>query len=236
MTDEHFTLDERSDDGPRRTMSGAVSQQDGSKDEGPWDAGRKAAGAAADAWTGAITDAVKLADRIITEQIELGKKVAGQFNDQVYGFGDYANAPQELAESMVRSFTELSSSWLKMMVDMSSMFVGGKRSTNGSDESAGGSGVGNVEIVSRLGAQPSSDFFGVTATSDLTVSPLVSDDPDLPPLTEIAVRTYPPYVTVTVPDEQPSGSYFGAVFDRSERRVAGWIAVTVSSSPAGSGS
>ncbi len=231
---QNFNLDDRSGEGPRRNIWGAFSQQDGSKSEdGTWEQGRRAAGAAGEAWSGAITDAVGLANKIITEQIELGRKVASQLNSQVYGFGDSVGAPTDLAESMLRSFTELSTGWLRMMADMSSMFVGGPRESNGN---SGASHPNDAVVESRRRTRITANLPGVAPGSRLVVNPLSSDNAELPPLTDFLTADTRPFVTVTVPDDQPAGWYFGAVFDRSRHRVVGSITVTVVDSPDPTGS
>lgn len=225
---KRFELDEREDDGPERNILGAFRQRDDSKADDAWDKGRKAAGAASQAWSDGVTEAVELANKIITEQIELGKKVANQLNSQVYGFGDSFGAPQDFAESMLKSFTELSTGWFKMMGDMSAIFAGAARSSNGASPRA-------QEEIARLDtsrdAAIAASVNGLTAVSRLVVSPLASEAGTSPPITGFTIAASPPSITVSVSDDQPRGTYFGAVFDQAQGKVVGWITVAVLDDP-----
>ncbi len=222
----NFTLDPRSDNGPCRDVFKAFSQQNGSKGESVLEQGRTAAGAATEAWTGVVTGTVELANRLINEQIELGKKVAGQLNNQGYGFGDALGAPQDLAETMIKSFAELSTGWLKMMTDMTSSFVGATgRYTNGASAEPN---VGDAALDTTRNAEVTASIVGVTSSSQLVVAPLTAEQLDNEhSLTEFRTATVRPFVTIRIPPDQPPGAYFGAVFDRSQGKVAGWVCVAI---------
>ena len=180
-----------------------------------------------------VTGTVKLAYRVVDENIRLGQRVAQQINDRTYDLGTMRSDFHDVTERTLRSLTDLAALWLQMLGSL----IGVARPAGPSEpEHTGHRGAAaSVDVDSTQPVRIRLDLQPRARDAGLTVYALHALDPASPPLTDVGLEPVKDdsgvHIRLRVPPAQPPGQYSAVVVDATGN-PCGTLAVRVGE-PAG---
>lgn len=203
-----------------------------------------------------VSRGVKLGYEVIEEHLRQGQKVAQMLGDSTSGRKSVEGNIRAMAERIFRYSADLGSLWVdfidsvvgspEAVRDLASMFASNEKFENQKFEEAQTNGRESgpvcVEVVSARPARVTLDMRPESAGRRLIVHDLRAAGSEMPPLTGIrfvtgrtdalrtdALRTDAlPYFRISVPAQQPVGSYHGLVMDQDSGQVCGTLSVRIS--------
>jgi len=203
-------------EGPRRDPSGAFGGAGAAFD------GLRAAG---EAWREVVERSVRMGYRIVEEQIEQGRKVAGSLNDQVYGSGRTRDDVGDITDRVFTSFADMTARWFDMMGSMAS---GLAWPATAAGATPGGVGVAvrgsrAVKVTLELGAG--------CGRKALRVEPLRRSrgEGELTVKLQAGLAPGLPVIEVQDPGEAPDGIYRGRILEGENGAEVGTLQVRLGS-------
>jgi hypothetical protein len=186
---------------------------------------------------------VNNAYRVIDEYMRQGQKLAEGFWLPATRSNGAVSDFSRVLERFFRSAGDMGMAWIEMMSELS-------RPTRSDAAPQGTAGPFSFdEPEERVESEPTNErsppFTIVVSSSkrvrvsvdtfgslvDVDVCPLISTDRTLPPIAAVDIEvesgTSRPTLTVTVPDDQPKGTYHGVLLDRTAGRPGGTITLVV---------
>jgi hypothetical protein len=180
-----------------------------------------------------INDAVGLAYQVIEEQIVHGRRVAEQLRDGAYHSGDVEADVKALVERMVRVAKDFGFVWFDLLLAL----VRDPRLQSSLDRAGLSRGASaarpapSVEIRGSRRTEVRCDLKPTSTPAVPVVPPLHAADPKIRPLTDVRFRIAQDgesaVVSIAVPDDQPAGTYSGAVVTGDTHEPIGTILVRV---------
>jgi hypothetical protein len=189
---------------------------------------------ATSAVNGSFSDTVahgaRLGYSVIQEQIREGRRVAQQLS-QISLAGEHGgNEIGRLIQRMLNFSTDFGALLVEVTEAMLRAPNGGdvrpERSHDGETATHAHNGTSSqisVEIEARGRSRVTLDLGANASTNNLAVPALYSLDGDSAPLTQISFA--PHALRVTIPDDQPAGTYTGVVVDPKTNEPRGTLSV-----------
>jgi hypothetical protein len=196
-------------------------------------------------WENVVSHGVHLGYKIIEEQIQQGRRVAQAVKDQSHAAGATGNDLPEVAERLLRFYTDLGALCFDLIENLArspvlngEAFRGAKgESADRAGGAAEGAGTGaarsslSVEVIATCPTQVSLDLRGTMNGSSPSVHALHALDADKPPLRDIrfdldTAHAFPS-VRIVIPPGQPPDTYTGAVIDRGSNLPLGTLCVRI---------
>jgi hypothetical protein len=166
-----------------------------------------------------ISDAVSVGYRVIEDQILQGRDAAERFRAGTYNAADAEADIKKLLDRVMNLVKELGTAGF----ELASAAIRDPRGATfrGADVV--------IETRSVKPVQAKCDLRPPSANFVPSVPALYSNDPKAPPLTKIRfdVRDSQLVLVIAVPDDQPSGTYAGAIVDMETNVAGGFISVTI---------
>jgi hypothetical protein len=187
----------------------------------------------------AVATAVDLGYRVLDEYLRQGQSAARRFGVRPERAEAAVDDLQALATRMARYTSDFLGVWAQFVdVALSAGRLGVPtvpRPPSPDHAPAPGSSPARtavaVRLVSRKAAEVAVDIASDMAGRPLTVQDLRSSDPGIEPITGVHFEPVAGATTrrlhVTVPPDQPEGTYVGVVVDDESGRFAGTVMVTV---------
>jgi len=198
------------------------------------DSAPSAKGAAPEPVGDAIANAVDLGYRVLDEYLQQGQRAARRFGVAPGRAEAAVDDLQALATRMARYTSDFLGVWAQF-VDVALSAGGLAPQAAPGARPAAPAPAGRLAITVRLAslqqAEVAVDVAPDLADRALTVQDLRSADPNVTPIggvrLEAATETTPARLHVTIPPDQPAGTYIGVVVDDASGRFAGTVTVTV---------
>ena len=174
-----------------------------------------------------LQKSVSIGYSVIQEQIHRARRLAQQMTPGLREAGEPADDITQIFRRMMRFSTDFGS----LLADVTEMMTrgssqrayGGASAGGGSEASSAASSRICVEIETRLRSRVTLDL-GTRASKDgLLVPGLYPLDGEGPPLARIAFADGA--LRIEIPDDQPPGTYTGAVIDPTTREPCGTLSV-----------
>lgn len=191
-------------------------------------------------WNDVVAQGVKLGYRVIEEYMRQGQRIAQQINNRSYGPGAMGNDIRDLAERMLRYYTDLASLWFDLMgsiagnPDLMRNLFGlwqPKSEPSANATPVNGAMAVSIEIVSTRPTQVTLDLRPQSAGLFLATHGLRALDPEKPPLTDITFERSLDHgltsLRIRVPEGQPADIYTGVVIDRDTGQPRGTLSVRI---------
>ena len=193
-----------------------------------------------------VSRGVKLGYEVIEEHLRQGQKVAQMLGDSTSGRKTVEGNIHAMAERIFRYSVDLGSLWVdfidsvvgspEAVRDLASMFASNEKFEKQKSEEVQPNGRESrrvcVEVVSARPARVTLDMRPESTGRRLIVHDLRAAGSDIPPLTGIRFVTGRadalPYFCISVPAQQPVGSYHGVVLDQDSGQVCGTLSVRIS--------
>ena len=193
-----------------------------------------------------VSRGVKLGYEVIEEHLRQGQKVAQMLGDSTSGRKTVEGNIHAMAERIFRYSADLGSLWVdfidsvvgspEAVRDLASMFASNEKFEKQKSEEVQPNGRESrpacVEVVSARPARVTLDMRPESTGRRLIVHDLRAAGSDIPPLTGIRFVTGRadalPYFYISVPAQQPVGSYHGVVLDQDSGQVCGTLSVRIS--------
>jgi len=188
------------------------------------------AGAAPEAASDEVGDAVRMGYSVIEEQIRQGQRAAEQITGAPFGLGTAATSGKDIANRLMRFTTDLAALHFDLMgVLMQPSGLGGLAG-NGAPAQSSGSRV-SIEIESKRKNKVTLDLWAGKHTAALTVPALHSAESDKTPLTDVSftpgTELAPANLRIVIPDSQPPGVYSGLILDAETSQASGTLSLTL---------
>lgn len=165
-----------------------------------------------------VASGVRLAYRVIDEQISLGRRVAQQINERSYGPTAMAGDFREVGEKAMRNLMELGALWFEMLGALAGAARPAAPGGAATPQAHAGTEVA-LDVTATQPAQVMLDLHPHASAVPLTVYELHAPKRDHPPLTDLdlgpARDGHGVRLRLHVPHGQPAGVYAGVVVDET---------------------
>lgn len=173
-----------------------------------------------------VARGVRLAYRVIEEEIELGQRVARELNERSYGSGAMAGDFRDIGEAALQTWAKLGTAWLELLGSFTGSVRPGQHHGGEPAQRPGATEVW-LDVTARQPVQVALDLHP-HARGPLLVYELHAPQRSSPPLADVHLDDVesgrPATLRLRVPPGQPAGQYAGVVVDGAGN-VRGTLAV-----------